>query len=87
MGLLWQRLQQLGVPWHRGAAVDGFEQDAAGVTLRFAKPRPAPARHAALILANGSFSRLRSQMKIRQHARTFPQAQSGRCSRCPRALR
>ena len=72
MGLLWQRLQQLGVPWHRGAAVDGFEQDAAGVTLRFAKPRPAPARHAALILANGSFSRLRSQMKIRQHARTFP---------------
>ncbi|PTT79405.1 FAD-binding monooxygenase, partial [Pelomonas sp. HMWF004] len=70
MGLLWQRLRALGVAWHCGAAVEGFEQDAAGVSLRLAGG--ATARHAALILANGSFSRLREGMGVRQHARPFP---------------
>lgn len=70
MGLLWKRVRELGIPWHCGAAVDGFEQDAGGVTLRLAGG--ATARHDALILANGSFSRLREGMKVRQSGRLFP---------------
>lgn len=70
MGLLWRRVRELGIRWHRGAAVEGFEQDAAGVTLRLAGG--STARHAALVLANGSFSRLREGMKVRQQARPFP---------------
>lgn len=70
MGLLWQRVRELGIPWQCGAAVEGFAQDAGGVTLRLAGG--ATARHAALILANGSFSRLREGMKVRQSGRLFP---------------
>lgn len=70
MGLLWKRLRELGVDWQCGAAVEGFEQDADGVTLRFAHREPV--RHSALILANGSFSRLRLGLKVGQRARTFP---------------
>lgn len=70
MGLLWSRVQALGIRWHRGLAVDGFTQDASGVTLRLSGG--ATARHAALIVANGSFSRLREGMRVAQHARPFP---------------
>lgn len=70
MGLLWARLRELGVRWQCGVAVDGFQQDEGGVTLRLTGG--AAARHAALILANGSFSRLREGMKVGQHARPFP---------------
>lgn len=70
MGMLWKRVRELGVRWHCGALVEGFEQDEAGVTLRLSGG--AKARHAALILANGSFSRLREGMKVSQHARAFP---------------
>lgn len=70
MGLLWRRLRELGVRWHCGAAVEGFGQDADGVTLRIAGR--APVRHDALILANGSFSKLREGMAVPQHARVFP---------------
>lgn len=70
MGMLWRRLAELGVDWQRDASVDGFEQDGSGVTLRFAGRQPA--RHLALILANGSFSRLRQGMRVRQRARPFP---------------
>jgi 2-polyprenyl-6-methoxyphenol hydroxylase-like FAD-dependent oxidoreductase len=70
MGLLWRRVRDLGIDWRCGAAVEGFEQDAGGVTLRLAGR--APVRHAALILANGSFSRLREGMKVRQSGRLFP---------------
>jgi len=70
MGLLWGRLRELGVRWHCGVAVEGFDQDVGGVTLRLAGQ--ASARHLALILANGSFSRLREGMKVDQHARPFP---------------
>lgn len=70
MGLLWRRVRELGIAWPCGAAVEGFEQDGGGVTLRLAGD--APMRHDALILANGSFSRLREAMKVRQHARLFP---------------
>ena len=71
MGLLWQRVRDLnGVRWHCGTAIERFEQDPDGVTL-FASGR-ALARHAALILANGSFSALRAQMRVRQSARVFP---------------
>ena len=69
MGMLWRRVRELGIRWHCGVAVEGFEQDADGVALRLAGRPPAP--HAALILANGSFSRLRDGMKVRQHARPF----------------
>lgn len=70
MGLLWRRVRELGIPWHCGTTVEGFEQDASGVTLRLAGG--ATARHGALILANGSFSRLREGMKVRQSGRLFP---------------
>lgn len=70
MGMLWRRVRQLGVRWHCGAAAEGFEQDETGVTLRMSGG--ATARHAALILANGSFSRLRLGLKVKQHARPFP---------------
>jgi 2-polyprenyl-6-methoxyphenol hydroxylase-like FAD-dependent oxidoreductase len=70
MGLLWRRLAALGVDWQRNAPVEGFEQDGHGVTLRLAGRQPA--RHLALILANGSFSRLRQGMRVRQRARPFP---------------
>lgn len=70
MNLLWGRLRALGVRWHCGSAVEGFEQDAAGVTLKLA--HGGAARHAALIVANGSFSRLREGLRVKQHARLFP---------------
>ncbi len=70
MDLLWRRLRELRVAWHCGAAVEDFEQNADGVTLRVAGR--APALHAALILANGSFSRLRQRMKVAQRGRPFP---------------
>ncbi|KQW43790.1 MULTISPECIES: NAD(P)/FAD-dependent oxidoreductase [unclassified Roseateles] len=70
MGLLWKRLRELNIRWHCGVAVEGFEQDEAGVTLRM--PDGRTARHAALVLANGSFSRLRDGMKVRQRAQAFP---------------
>lgn len=70
MGLLWKRVRELGIPWQCGTAVEGFAQDAGGVTLRLAGG--ATARHAALILANGSFSRLREGVKVRQSGRLFP---------------
>lgn len=70
MGLLWRRLRALGVVWHCGAPVDGFEQDGSGVTLHVGGR--GAVRHAALILANGSFSRLRAGMQVAQRARPFP---------------
>lgn len=70
MGLLWRRVRELGIRWHCGAAVEGFEQDEGGVTLRLTGREPT--RHGALILANGSFSRLREVMKVSQRARPFP---------------
>lgn len=70
MGLLWARLRALGVRWHCGAAVERFSQDATGVTLQFVGGTSA--RHAALIVANGSFSRLREGLRVPQHARPFP---------------
>jgi 2-polyprenyl-6-methoxyphenol hydroxylase-like FAD-dependent oxidoreductase len=70
MGLLWKRVRELGIDWHCGVAVEGFEQDEGGVTLRLVGSEPV--RHSALILANGSFSKLREGMKIEQQARTFP---------------
>lgn len=70
MGLLWSRVQALGIRWQRGVAVDGFTQDAASVTLQLSGGTSA--RHAALIVANGSFSRLREGLRVAQHARPFP---------------
>ena len=70
MGLLWGRVRALGVPWHCGVAVEGFEQDAGGVTLRLAGREPV--RHAALIIASGSFSKLREGMRVDQRAALFP---------------
>jgi 2-polyprenyl-6-methoxyphenol hydroxylase-like FAD-dependent oxidoreductase len=70
MGLLWCRVRELGIDWRCGVAAEGFAQDADGVTLRLAGAEPA--RYSALILANGSFSRLREGMKVGQRARLFP---------------
>lgn len=70
MGLLWSRVQALGIRWQRGMAVDGFTQDASGVTLQLSGG--STARNAALIVANGSFSRLREGLRVAQQARPFP---------------
>ena len=70
MGLLWRRVRELDIRWHCGVAVEGFQQDDEGVTLRLAGREPA--RHVALVLASGSFSKLRENMRVRQHARLFP---------------
>jgi 2-polyprenyl-6-methoxyphenol hydroxylase-like FAD-dependent oxidoreductase len=70
MGLLWRRVRERGVRWQCGAAVERFEQDGEGVTLHLTGR--APVRHAALILANGSFSKLRAGMQVAQRARPFP---------------
>ena len=70
MDLLWRRVRELGIPWHCGRAVEGFEQDEEGVVLRLADGEAV--WHSALILANGSFSKLREGMKVAQHARPFP---------------
>jgi len=70
MGVLWQRVRELAIDWRCGQAVEHFEQDEQGVTLRMADGTTH--RHAALILANGSFSRLRELMRVKQSAQVFP---------------
>ena len=56
MGLLWQRLQQLGVPWHRVLRWMALSRTPLASRCALPNRAPAPARHAALILANGSFA-------------------------------
>ena len=75
MGLLWQRVRAMPqqIRWRCGVTVDHYEQQAsepAGVRLFSEGTEVAHAD--ALILANGSFSRLREQMRVKQSARTFP---------------
>ncbi|MDM4764993.1 NAD(P)/FAD-dependent oxidoreductase [Pelomonas sp. SE-A7] len=74
MGLLWQRVRATpGLRWICGEPVERYEQDASGVRLFAADGSGVGSdRYEALILANGSFSRLREQMRVRQSARTFP---------------
>ncbi len=70
MGLLWRRVRELPIDWRCGVAIERFDQDGEGVTLQSADG--AQHRHSALILASGSFSRLREQMQVRQSAQVFP---------------
>lgn len=61
MGLLWQRLRALGVPWHCGATVTGWTDTPEGVRLH-GEGGADLGRFEAVLLADGSFSRLRSQL-------------------------
>ncbi len=72
MGLLWQRVRATpGIRWRCGVNVERYEQhEAEGVRL-FSQDAEV-GRADALILANGSFSHLREQMRVRQSARLFP---------------
>jgi len=61
MGLLWQRLQALGVPWHCGVTVAGWAESPEGVRLKGERDADLGVFDAVL-LADGSFSRLRAQL-------------------------
>ena len=70
-GLLWRRMVAAGTTVRLGTAVEGFAQDAGGVTLTGAAGR-ALGRFDALLLANGSFSTLRAGMAVPQSQAPFP---------------
>jgi 2-polyprenyl-6-methoxyphenol hydroxylase-like FAD-dependent oxidoreductase len=70
MGLLWQALRDSGAAWHCGTTVQRFEQDERGVILH--GEAGALGRFDLLVLANGSFSRLRGQLRVPQRERLFP---------------
>lgn len=71
MGLLWQAVRQAGVDWRCGVPVARFDQDAAGVTL-WSEPGENLGRYDALVVADGSFSRLRRELDLPQRATLFP---------------
>src|SRR6516225_8469661 len=58
-GLLWRRMATAGTSVRLDTAVDGFTQHADGVELRGADAAPL-GNFDALVLANGSFSKLRA---------------------------
>lgn len=70
MGLLWEAVQASGVEWRCGVPVRGFRQDETGVDLH--SDTGPLGRFDALLVADGSFSRLRSQLPLAQRAETFP---------------
>jgi 2-polyprenyl-6-methoxyphenol hydroxylase-like FAD-dependent oxidoreductase len=61
MGLLWQRLQGLGVAWHCGVTVTGWAESPKGVRLK-GEGGADLGVFDAVLLADGSFSRLRAQL-------------------------
>lgn len=70
-GLLWRRMVATGTTVRLGTAVEGFAADAGGVELTGAAGRTL-GRFDALVLANGSFSKLRSGMAVDQSQKPFP---------------
>ncbi|WP_197047060.1 NAD(P)/FAD-dependent oxidoreductase [Paucibacter sp. KBW04] len=70
MGVLWQALRASEVNWRCGVAASRFEQE--GEQVRLFAGETALGSYAALLLANGSFSKLREQMQVKQSARVFP---------------
>ncbi len=71
MGLLWQAVREAGVDWRCGQPVRDFAQDATGVALT-GEQGDALGRFDALLIADGSFSRLRSRLSMPQRAELFP---------------
>ena len=70
-GLLWRRMAEAGTTVRLGTAVEGFAKDGGGVTLCGVAGHPL-GRFDALVLANGSFSRLRAGMDVAQSQKPFP---------------
>ena len=70
-GLLWRRMVAAGTTVRLGTAVEGFTKDADGVTLTGAQGQPL-GRFDALVLANGSFSKLRAGVDVAQSQKPFP---------------
>jgi 2-polyprenyl-6-methoxyphenol hydroxylase-like FAD-dependent oxidoreductase len=70
-GLLWRRMVAAGTTVRLGTLVEGFTQDGDGVTVTGAQGR-ALGRFDALVLANGSFSKLRAGMAVAQSQKPFP---------------
>jgi 2-polyprenyl-6-methoxyphenol hydroxylase-like FAD-dependent oxidoreductase len=70
-GLLWRRMVAAGTTVRLGAAVEGFTKDVDGVTLTGDQGRPL-GRFDAMVLANGSFSKLRAGMDVAQSQAPFP---------------
>ena len=70
-GLLWRRMVAAGTTVRLGTPVEGFASDAGGVTLTGTQGA-ALGRFDALVLANGSFSKLRAGMAVEQTQAPFP---------------
>ena len=70
-GLLWRRMVAAGTTVRLATAVEGLAQDDDGVALTGADGA-ALGRFDALILANGSFSKLRAGMRVPQSQAPFP---------------
>jgi 2-polyprenyl-6-methoxyphenol hydroxylase-like FAD-dependent oxidoreductase len=70
-GLAWRRMVAAGCAVRLGTPVEGFQQDADGVTLA-GRDGAALGRFDALVLANGSFSTLRAGMAVPQSQAPFP---------------
>ena len=70
-GLLWRRMVAAGTTVCLGTPVEGFATDAQGVALTGAQGRPL-GHFDALVLANGSFSKLRAGMDVAQSQKPFP---------------
>jgi len=70
-GLLWRRMVAAGTTVRLGTAVEGFTKHGDGVTLAGTEGR-ALGRFDAVVLANGSFSKLRDGMAVAQSHKPFP---------------
>jgi 2-polyprenyl-6-methoxyphenol hydroxylase-like FAD-dependent oxidoreductase len=70
-GLLWRRMVAAGTIVRLGTAVESFTKDGDGVELAGADGLPL-GRFDALVLANGSFSKLRAGMAVAQSQKPFP---------------
>lgn len=67
--ILWQRAQEVGVEFHLGHAVENFVNEGAGVEIHTGQFRR---RYDALIIANGTRSRLRNQLSLEQSCEPYP---------------
>lgn len=70
MGVLWRTLFESGANWHTGVRIDSLVQDITRVKL--VSQNKAIGRFDLVVLANGTFSKLRKQMQVKQSEAVFP---------------
>lgn len=71
MGLLWQAAREAGIDWRCGVTIERLTQGGAGVHLHDASGG-SHGPFDAVLVADGSFSRLRSHLGWARRAETFP---------------